>query len=243
MEIKYSDKQIAFILGLIHKAFAIEGGCWNCELIEQSLALKYISEDDHVLEIGSNIGRVSIVLGQILSSGNGRLLTLESNADIYKVLSDNIDNIDLPDNKIICLNKALSIEPVQQLEAGNGWQSYPANEINNSSIFKHFNSEVWHDIETITLDYLLREYSFKSFNALVIDCEGAFYFILRDFGDRIFDGVKTIIIENDCSESYQTEFILNCIRDNGFVCVENKTSPEAWGPYKDKFWQVYKHYQ
>ena len=39
-----------------------KGGTWNEEKIEQNLCLKYINSNNNVLELGSNIGHVSIII-------------------------------------------------------------------------------------------------------------------------------------------------------------------------------------
>jgi hypothetical protein len=183
--------------------YNIVGGSFSDELIEQYFCIKYVNPDNNILEIGGNIGRVSIIISHVLKNGIGKLVTLETNKEFYDILLENKNN-----NKLdfVTLNKALSNQPISQILHGNNWCSYPTNLI---------------------------------FDTLVIDCEGAFYFILKDFPD-ILDNIKLIIIENDCMDEYQNTFILETFKNSGFNLVESKTLDVAWGSCKDYFWQVWK---
>ena len=120
---------------------------------------------------------------------------------------------------------------------GNNWTTYPTNDISNSSTFKYFSDKLI-PVNSITFDNLTKEINIV-FDTLVIDCEGAFYFILKDTPE-ILENIKLIIIENDCFETYQNDFILQTIQKQGFTCIESRTLPNAWGSCKEHFWQVYK---
>ena len=71
------------ILSNIVKQYDISGGSFDDELIEQEFCIKYINPNNNILELGSNIGRVSIVISHILKSGTGKLVTLETNSQIF----------------------------------------------------------------------------------------------------------------------------------------------------------------
>ena len=60
------------ILSNIVKQYDISGGSFDDELIEQEFCIKYINPNNNILELGSNIGRVSIVISHILKSGTGK---------------------------------------------------------------------------------------------------------------------------------------------------------------------------
>ena len=64
---------------LIREKLNLQFGSWNDEEIEQLLCLKYIKSNMNILEIGSNIGRVSLIIAFILQNGLGNLVTLEKN--------------------------------------------------------------------------------------------------------------------------------------------------------------------
>ena len=217
----------------IVKNYDISGGSFDDELIEQEFCIKYLNPNNNILEIGSNIGRVSIVISHILKSGTGKLVTLETNSQIFKTLIENKKNNNLD---FIAINKALSKRDISQIMYGNNWCSYPTNDMSNSKRFKHLQNKVEH-IDKISFEDLKNKTNVE-FDTLVIDCEGAFYFILKDFPE-ILDDINLIIIENDCVEEYQNTFILDTFKHKGFKVVESRTMPIAWGSCEDYFWQVY----
>lgn len=226
-------------IDLIHKniinKYDISGGSFDDEIIEQKFCIKYLNANNNILEIGANIGRVSIIISHILKKGNGKLVSLETNKNIYDTLLQNKKNNKL---NFITFNKALSKQPISQIHFGNNWNSYPSNEIHNSKIWKPIENKKLINIETILFEEIKTEANII-FDTLVIDCEGAFYFILKDFPE-ILNNIKLIIIENDCMEEYQNTFILDTLKNNNFNLVESKTLDIAWGSCKDHFWQVWK---
>lgn len=80
-----------------------------------------------------------------------------------------------------------------------GWDSKP------SEILEEGYS--W--INTITFKQLRSKYNIK-FDTLVLDCEGAFYYILLDMPE-ILDNIKLIIMENDYHVSEHKEYIDNVL--------------------------------
>lgn len=219
----------------IIKNYVLSGGSFDDEIIEQKFCIKYLNPNNNILEIGANIGRVSIIISHILKNGNGKLVSLETNKNIYDTLLQNKKN-----NKIdfITFNKALSKQSISQILFGNNWNSYPTSELPNSKIWKTVKNKKLVNIETISFEEIQNETNII-FDTLVIDCEGAFYFILKEFPE-ILDNIKLIIIENDCMEEYQNTFILDTFKNNNFNLFESKTSDIAWGSCKDHFWQVWK---
>jgi len=222
------------ILSNIVKQYDISGGSFDDELIEQEFCIKYINPNNNILELGSNIGRVSIVISHILKSGTGKLVTLETNSQIFKTLIQNKKHNGLD---FIAMNKALSKRDISQIMHGNNWCSYPTHEISDSEIFKYFQNDLVF-VDKISFEEIKKQTNID-FDTLVIDCEGAFYFILKDFPE-ILDNINLILIENDCSEEYQNTFILDTFKNNGFRLIESKTLDIAWGSCIDHFWQVWK---
>ena len=121
---------------------------------------------------------------------------------------------------------------------GNEWNSYPTNELHEHNLWSHVQNIKLKNVENISFEEIQEQTNIK-FDTLVIDCEGAFYFILKDFPD-ILDNIKLIIIENDCLDEYQNTFILDTFKNNNFNLIESKTLDIAWGSCKDYFWQVWK---
>ena len=126
---------------LIHKNiinnYDISGGSFDDEIIEQKFCIKYLNPNNNILEIGANIGRVSIIISHILKKGNGKLVSLETNKNIYDTLLQNKKNNKL---NFITFNKALCKQPISQIHFGNNWNSYPTSELLNSKIWKTVNS-------------------------------------------------------------------------------------------------------
>lgn len=72
-------------------------------------------------------------------------------------------------------------------------------------------------VPNITFEELKEKYPI-AFDTLVIDCEGAFYNIVKNI-PNILDGIKLIIIENDFLEINEKVFINTKLMDNNFHCV------------------------
>jgi hypothetical protein len=69
-------------------------------------------------------------------------------------------------------------------------------------------------VNTITLDQLNRKYNIQ-FDTLVLDCEGAFYYILMDMPE-ILDNIKLIIMENDYLNFSEKQYIDDVLIKNNF---------------------------
>ena len=69
-------------------------GSFSDEYIEQLLCLEYINKDDTVLEIGGNVGRVSLIISSIIDNSSN-LVVVESDPDTCKYLRENRNNNNL----------------------------------------------------------------------------------------------------------------------------------------------------
>ena len=187
------------------------------ELAEQKMVVRYLSGQEKVLEIGGNIGRNSLVIASILENSNN-LVTLESDVNISKALSQNRD---LNNMKFHIESSALSKRKLIQ----KGWDTKPSETLEPN--FK------W--VNTITLEQLKTKYNIK-FDTLVLDCEGAFYYILMDMPE-ILDNINLIIMENDYHELEQKNYIDNILTKNNFYIdyIER-----GRGPCRYNFYEVWK---
>ncbi len=78
----------------------------------------------------------------------------------------------------------------------------------------------WKIIKTITWNELKQKYN-MNFNTLVVDCEGALYYILKD-EPEFLNGFKTIIIENEFIDITHKEFMDEEFKRHNFLkCVYN----------------------
>lgn len=202
----------------IHSKLKIKHGSIKKELPEQKMVTRYLKGEEKVLEIGGNIGRNSLVIASILKKSNN-LLTLESDVNISKQLSENRD---LNNKEFHIENSALSKRKLIQKE----WDTKPSEKLEPG--FK------W--VNTITLDQLKTKYNIK-FDTLVLDCEGAFYYILMDMPE-ILDNINLIIMENDYRVLEQKKYIDKILIKNNFYV--DYVESGGWGPCRNYFFEVWK---
>jgi hypothetical protein len=91
-------------------------------------------------------------------------------------------------------------------------------------------------VNTITLDQLKAKYSIE-FDTLVLDCEGAFYYILMDMPD-ILQNIKLIIMENDYTDILKKNDVDQVLKDNHFH--RDYVEHGGWGPCTNNFFEVWK---
>ncbi len=94
----------------------------------------------------------------------------------------------------------------------------------------------YNEINTITYNQLCEKYKI-AFDTLVLDCEGAFYYILTDMPE-ILNGIKTIIMENDYHDINHKYIINNILKEAGFRI--DYIRGEGWGPCANFFFEVWK---
>ena len=219
MKITYGiNDNVTTKLKNIHSKLKLKHGSMKKEIPEQKMVIRYLKGEEKVLEIGGNIGRNSLVIASILKNSND-LLTLESDVKISKKLSENRD---LNNMKFHIESSALSKRKLIQ----NGWNTKPSEILEPN--FK------W--VNTITLEQLKTKYNIK-FDTLVLDCEGAFYYILMDMPE-ILDNINLIIMENDYHILEQKKYIDNILTKNNFYV--DYTERGGWGPCRKNFFEVWK---
>jgi FkbM family methyltransferase len=202
----------------IHNKLNILHGNINDELPEQKMVVRYLTGDEKILEIGGNIGRNSLVIASILKDNNN-FVTLESDINIGNQLKENRD---LNNFNFHIENSALSNRTLIQ----HGWNTIPSDTLKDG--YK------W--VNTIKLDNLRNKYNII-FDTLVIDCEGAFYYILMDIPE-ILDNIKLIIMENDYYDISHKNYIDDILVKNNFY-IEYKEGG-GWGPCSNNFYEVWK---
>ena len=202
----------------LHSKLKINYGSLNDEVPEQKMVVQYLTGNEKVLEIGGNIGRNSLIIASILRNSSN-LVTLES---------DELIAIQLLQNKLLNnLNfhieaSALSKRKLMQKD----WITIPSDTLEDG--YK------W--VNTITMSDLKNKYNID-FDTLVLDCEGAFYYILMDIPE-ILDNINLIIMENNYHEIYQKEYVDNILKNNSFYI--EYVEEGGWGPCRDRFFEVWK---
>jgi FkbM family methyltransferase len=207
----------------IHRHLRIDFGSFEEELPEQIMSAKFLKGTEKVLEIGGNIGRNSLVISYILSQKNNNdFVCIETdleNADKLKH-NRNMNNL-----KFHIETSALSSRKLIQ----KGWNTRPLSD-HESIPYDH------HIIDTITWKELNRKYNIM-FDTLVLDCEGAFYYILLDTPE-ILDNINLIIVENDYCDTKKQEYVENKFIENGFTIAY--AAPHPWAKEDKNFYQVWK---
>jgi predicted O-methyltransferase YrrM len=157
-----NDEEINNKLIDIQSKLKIKYGTFNEELPEQIMAVTYLSGNEKVLEIGSNIGRNSLIIGYILENNNNHnFVTLESDTEISKQLRENRD---LNNLHFHIENSALSKRKLIQC----GWDT-----IESDILLDGYKS-----VNTITFNELILKYNIN-FDTLVLGADAIFNSIVN----------------------------------------------------------------
>lgn len=202
----------------IHSKLKINHGYFNEELPEQKMVVRYLTGNEKVLEFGGNIGRNSLIIASILTN-NENLVVLECDINIATQLTENRD---LNNFNFYIECSALSNRKIIQ----KGWDTIPSD-----NLLESYN---W--VNTITLENLKAKYNIV-FDTLVLDCEGAFYYILIDMPE-LLNNINLIIMENDYWDISKKQYVDDILIKNNFYIDYNEGG--GWGPWYDNFFQVWK---
>lgn len=201
----------------IHSSLQLRHGSLHEEFPEQMMAINYLNGDEKVLEIGGNIGRNSCVIGRILNHSD--FVSMECDPAIAEQL---IENRDLNQLTFHVENAALSKRKLIQ----KGWDTIPSDVL--------LEEHAW--VPTITLEELNEKYKIP-FDTLILDCEGAFYYILMDMPE-ILDNIKLILMENDYRVYSQKLEVDAILHSRGFNVDYSERG--GWGPCASHFFEVWK---
>jgi hypothetical protein len=204
----------------MHTKLQFSGGNISEEFPEQVMATMYIQPDNKVLEIGSNLGRNTLIIASLLSDQNN-FVTLECDPVSYDKL---LINRDLNKYTFNAENSALSYRPLILC----GWDSkpYDGKEVPDNYV----------KVNTITFGDLEEKYNIV-FDTIVADCEGALYYILMD-NDNVLDNINTIIMENDYHQLDHKTTVDSIMLSKGFKRVF--VLGGGWGPCINNFYEVWK---
>ena len=202
---------------LFKSKLKINYGTLYDELPEQKMVVRYLNGNEKVLEIGGNIGRNSLMIASIINNDN--FVTLECDEDISTQLKENRD---LNNFHFKIENSALSNRKLIQ----RGWETQPSDTLIDG----------FHFVNTITLKELNTKYNIE-FDTLVLDCEGAFYYILLDMPE-ILNNINLIIMENDYIDISNKTVVDEILIKNNFYI--DYTEKGGWGPCYNNFFEVWK---
>jgi FkbM family methyltransferase len=203
----------------IHSTLKINHGSFHDESPEQHMSMRHLTGNEKVLEIGGNIGRNSLVIASILNSND--FVSLECDVNNATMLEENrnINGLHFHIEK-----SALSKRKLIQ----RGWDTIPSDVL----------LEGYQPVNTITWQELQNKYNIV-FDTLVLDCEGAFYYILMDTPE-ILNDIKLIIIENDYKDLNHKLYVEAILKHNQFhrAYVESLNDPNH--PWKECFFETWK---
>jgi len=208
---------IDYKLQSIHNKYRLDYGSFNEEVPEQKMAIKFLTGNEKVLEIGGNIGRNTIVIADILKTNN--FVTLESDTNIANQLKHNRD---INNMSFIVEESALSKRKLIQ----RAWDTIPSDQLLPG--YKNVNIINWQELND--------KYNIV-FDTLVLDCEGAFYYILQDMPE-VLDNINLIIMENDYHNIEHKKYIDNVLKNKGFNIVYSEAG--GWGCCYNNFFEVWK---
>jgi len=207
-------------LNYIHSKLRIRHGSFNNELPEQKMVARYLSGRESILEIGGNIGRNSLIIAYILAQNNSNnLVVLESDPGIAARL---ITNRDLNGFNFHIEDAALSCRKLIQ----KGWDTIPSEVLQPG----------YKSVNIISYNQLVDKYNIN-FDTLVLDCEGAFYYILMDMPE-ILKNINLIIMENDYRDITHKNSVDSVLQKNNFTVDYSEAG--GWGPCQSKFFEVWK---
>ena len=207
-------------LANIHKQLKIEYGSFCEEYPEQLMSVRYLTGNEKILELGGNIGRNTLVISYILAQNNNHnFVSLECDPNIATQLAHNKDINGL---NFYIENSALSKRKLIQ----QGW----------TTIASDTGLEGWTAVNTINWFELLNKYNIQ-FDTLVLDCEGAFYYILMDMPE-ILTNVNLIIMENDYNDITHKNYIDSVLKQHNFYV--DYVEAGGWGCCYNNFYEVWK---
>ena len=210
----YNEKEVINKLNRLHSTLQLKYGSFQEELPEQKMAVRFLNGTEKVLEIGGNIGRNSLVIASIVKD----LVVLESDPVIASQLTENRDlnHFSFPIENTALSNRKL----IQQ-----GWDTIPSDTL----------IEGYQWVNTITLEQLKTKYD-TEFDTLVLDCEGAFYYILMDMPE-LLNGINLILMENDYHDLSKKQYVDEILIRHDFSTIYTESG--GWGPCENRFFEVW----
>lgn len=201
----------------LHSTLQFVGGNIRDEFEEQVMAITFLKPEAKVLELGSNIGRNTLTIAACLADQNN-LVTMECDPKSYAVL---VQNRDLNHYTFRTENSALSYQKLIQ----KGWDTIPSEEVLPGYV----------PVSTITFEALESKYNIQ-FDTMVVDCEGALYYILKD-RPSILQNMTMLIMENDYHNIEHKNYIDALMRSHGLSCIYSKSG--GWGACVRNFYEVW----
>jgi FkbM family methyltransferase len=216
---KYGEESFRKLIEL-HRNLKLDFGTFLDEYPEQMMAVKYLTGYEKVLEIGGNIGRNSLIIAFLLNkNSNTNFVSMECDQGVSEQL---VHNKNLNNLNFYVESSALSKRKLIQ----KGWDTITSDVLLDG--YKNVNITDYEELKN--------KYGIK-FDTLVLDCEGAFYYILMDMPE-ILEDINLIIMENDYYDISKKNYVDSILKDNGFYVDYSEAG--GWGPCYNNFYEVWK---
>lgn len=222
-------------ISFFHSQLKFTGGDITHEWQEQAMVVNFLDPDARVLELGSNIGRNTLMISCILNDPRN-LVTVECNPFFVELLRNNryANRLDFHiEAGALSYRKLMqSTDNCRFGSDAEAWEAIPAEELPDG--YEWIPTVTFADVET---KYDLR------FDTLVADCEGALFYILQD-DPELLTNITTIILESDFRVVEQKWAVEQIFAEYGFervhsvALVPNLT--ELPQECADSFWEVWK---
>lgn len=186
----------------------------NVELPEQLMAVKHIEPNNVVLELGGSIGRNSCVINSILNTKTNHVV-IEPSTKELSILQQNRDSNNFG---FFIENSAISKHPLYQGTGALEWHTFTSPSSNTFPV----------SVNTIDYNTLVEKYKL-TFDTLVIDNEGNFVDMLKDF-PTILDNIKLLIIEHDFNTEDDLCYFKKTMTQSGFSMNDMFLKNERYGP-------------
>ena len=146
-------------------------------------------EGDIVIDIGANVGMVSILLAKKFPFL--KIYSFEPLKENYDNFIKNIELNNIPKGVIIAENKAVTKDGrliTMSINSANKGGSSTTDVISINSIMTKENSQV----ESITLEEIFKKYNINKLKLLKIDCEGSEYEILYNTDTNLLKNIENL---------------------------------------------------
>jgi FkbM family methyltransferase len=176
------------------------------EVVEQEQSKKYIKKNHRVLELGARFGTVSCIINKLLDDPTAHV-AVEPDSNVIHALEINRDahgcKFHIIEGVITSCNMKLRTFDHLNKDCAYGNFAFPV-------------PEEYSDVKSYSLDFIQRTYGY--FNCLVADCEGFLEQFLRE-NPHFLKQVDTVIMEKDGPERCNYEYVDNCLKEAGLVCI------------------------
>lgn len=178
----------------------------NMEIPEQIMALKFLDKEAVVLELGGSCGRNSCIINTIIGNKKSHVVIEPSTRELHTLEAN---------RNINRLGYAIENCAISKTELfSRGWHTY--------------STPVQGSVPVKICDHKHIVEKYGKFNTLVVDNEGNFVQMLKDFPEMM-DGIHTVIIEHDFNNEDDIAYFNSCMAEHNLVNVGKFMKTSTYG--------------